>query len=580
MGGGKAKKQKTHTTAQQRSDDMKPRSPESTEQTRLSKQERKTQKKLDKKERKQEERLKRVMHGQQNNSTEKCGKNSGKKEKVDRYEKADNLTEISPTTLLTTETLKMNFKNYLTTLDTSELLAYITNIPLRLTETERSYLEVIESALEVSEYTSQIDVAKSDYQSYMSFYNTRDVSARSKVEKVKIALDEFKHTIFGILFASNYKLATKILNDRNVEEKFFQEAFEAARRFKASNPASMRTTYQKLMHILQDIVIYDRDFIGPDFVISGKYLPIKTVGSVCSQNDLILICKSLGLMKGDNHMEFDENTNSSKVTVAVPNVATDFLVNSIKDGLSGSEDMCGIVQGMLDELSKYSGYAQDKSLEITRGRGGAAFSHNHSEQYTFVNQSMTLWWNVMRHINEMWLNCDADFLSGEKYSLVNTGQGLQRLQSCPRVGRAMAEILGTTKREVGGGWRGLSVVHLGDRDVPNSLFYIEKYSEVPWILSPILRTVRWLNKMNTLNKEMKEFRMQKMFEKHKPLDWKNAILRHFFQHGFDGSGSDGGSCIDGRLTSAWNWCSMIEKYIYYPIFLLADFEGFDGPFKK
>ena len=42
---------------------------------------------------------------------------------------------------------------------------------------------------------------------------------------------------------------------------------------------------------------------------------------------------------------------------------------------------------------------------------------------------------------------------------------------------------------------------------------------------------------------------------------------------------DAGSCIDGRLTSAWNWCSKLEKKSYYPIFMLSGFQGFDGDFK-
>ena len=50
--------------------------------------------------------------------------------------------------------------------------------------------------------------------------------------------------------------------------------------------------------------------------------------------------------------------------------------------------------------------------------------------------------------------------------------------------------------------------------------------------------------------------------------------------GFDGSGADNsfdaGSCIDGRLTSAWNWCSSLEKKRYFHVFLLCGFTGFDG----
>ena len=66
-------------------------------------------------------------------------------------------------------------------------------------------------------------------------------------------------------------------------------------------------------------------------------------------------------------------------------------------------------------------------------------------------------------------------------------------ESAPNIARAMSQILAKVRSTLTRGWLGLSIVHLGDRDVPNAFFFIDKYSQVPRILGPLTATVECIN---------------------------------------------------------------------------------------
>ena len=124
------------------------------------------------------------------------------------------------------------------------------------------------------------------------------------------------------------------------------------------------------------------------------------------------------------------------------------------------------------------------------------------------------------------------------YRFTDTGQGFQRMQSAPRVGGAMHRIIAKTHRELGG-WVGSKVVHLGDRDVPNALIFIDKYTQIPRMLGPIVSVVSGLDEVVTRPGLADVVR----HEFGNVEGARVAILSDFFRHAFDGSGDDGGSCI-------------------------------------
>ena len=197
-------------------------------------------------------------------------------------------------------------------------------------------------------------------------------------------------------------------------------------------------------------------------------------------------------------------------------------------------------------------------------------------------------------------------------------------QASPRVAKAMRSVLDTCFKAVGGHWVGSSVVHLGDHNVPNSFgaclhvkrahchdllliyprslpsaVFLDKYSQVssliPYspeyasppphpsgsqvsrILSPIVATVEAVPRLVREHPTLIDYIK---LEFGSVANCQLTILTDFFRHGFDGSGADNfmdaGSCIDGRLTSAWEWCSKLDRKSYAPIFKLAGSESERG----
>ena len=153
------------------------------------------------------------------------------------------------------------------------------------------------------------------------------------------------------------------------------------------------------------------------------------------------------------------------------------------------------------------------------------------------------------------------------------------MQRCPRVAFVMQNILQQVHSSLSESWVGSSVVHLGDTNVPNAFIFIDKYTQVSRILAPIVTVLDTLPVLCSNNSAINRY-VCRLF--HSVPLCILEILQDFFVHAFDGSGGNNsfsaGSCIDGRLTSAWNWCSSIEKKKYFPIFLLCGFIGFDGAF--
>lgn len=385
--------------------------------------------------------------------------------------------------------------------------------------------------------------------------------------------------ISGLYLSKNYKRGEKLLFQKTFEDnqEFFQSIFEVGRRYKIQNPDKMRNEYGKMLYLLQDSVkteVYEK-------MKMSLVKPIKSVYSILENANLSKLFFDSDFLVAIGDKKSDSKTKDKIIKELSKKYANDLLnaekieqcLLSIGDSNSFIESNVLPITKMIQYLKKYfKEEKDDTSLTIRYGEEGSCLSHGHSKQFLFVLQSLTLWEEVTRNMYALWSLTEQDLMDPElSYRLRDTGQGLNRMQFPPRVSRGMGNILSNVQSRFDG-WVGLSVVHLGDVDVPNALFFIDKYSQIPRIVQPIVLAIESIDEIYK-DKGIKEY-IDTFFDGTEGV--KKVILRDFFRHGFDGSGDDGGSCIDGRLTSAWNWCSLINKKPYYSIFKMAGFVGFDG----
>lgn len=464
-------------------------------------------------------------------------------------------------------------------------------VPLRLEYKERTRLRLVHAIMRSSDYANVVDGRE---------FKTETKRLHSLMKCVGA-------TLVGIATSYKYDLAQQLVEDRAFSKykATFTRVFEVGRRYKVMNPEKMRGTYGKMIYLLQDSMIPEvRDFLEFDLVA-----PMQTVYSLLKSKKALAVLRdeyiSTATMEilpdGKSRQQIQREIKLKEHAIDLiarkyskRNANTEISEDEIKrclysigDNTSYLNSNCKPIDYIITLLKKHFGpkeVAESKwSLAIYGGESGSRLTHTHERQYYYVLQSLTLWREIVHDMFRLWSLAEGDLLDPDSpYKLRNTGQGINRLQPAPRTSKAMHGILYAVQQRLGHtveGWVGSSVIHLGDTNVPNALLFIDKYNQVPRILNALVSCLKYIaNKLpeDPALEELVEARFGSVEDAIK------TILQDFFKRAFDGSGADNffeaGSCIDGRLTSAWNWCHQLPESEYFFLFKLAGFKSFDGDF--
>lgn len=453
-------------------------------------------------------------------------------------------------------------------------------IPVRLDLRERKSLRAVLAALSASDYTGRVDG-----------------TILSKPRRMHAQLQSICALLSGLAIAANRDRAYEVVVQRTYSQirNFYGRMFEFARRHKIMNPEKMRTDYGKLVYMLQDAMDPAvQELLGCqplDPIYSVHKFLTESNAAALLEDPLMRVATSEIMPEGKTRYQIDQEIKTKeraieKLARTYSNQLIDrekikWCLYSITDNHSFLRSNRQPIDDMLTLLRRFfqpTSFDPGYNLAITSGEGGARLTHDHERHFRFVEQSLTLWREITDDMFRLWWLAESDLLDPDsRYVLKDTGQGLQRVQAAPRVSVAMRKILHRIQKDT---WVGSHVVHLGDNNVPNALMFIDKYTQISRILCPIVQTIAYIEKNARHARHGPYF--ASAFGGAAKLQ--KDILFDFFRNAFDGSGADNffdaGSCIDGRLTSAWNWCSKLEQKPFLAVFRLSGFVGFDGDFQQ
>lgn len=460
-----------------------------------------------------------------------------------------------------------------------DIIARAASIPIRLSPKERKQQRLLRGVMMASSYTDKVD--------------NETISA---TKRPTVVLKELSSALAGFVVSTDFESASALLKDKDLSryEALITKTAELCRRYKIMNPDLLRTDYVKFLYLMQDAMSPE----AQDLLQFKICTPIKTVGWLVDQCAIssLLRDERLGICvtpvpniadraKLNKALRFKDATvkrvsKEYASKAGVDREVVELIIFSLNDANcfanSNVDSTTELISLLKSRFSSETPSSRLKDLGITEGQDGSRLTHEHAKQYAFVIQSLTLWKNISRDMFRLWIIAEEDLLNPTNpYEFKRTGQGYHRVQTAPTLYNALVDILEKTKQELGQ-WVGSEKIHLGDSQVPNAFYFIDKYAQISRIAIPVLRTVAYVD---TLAKDVET---RKYLEEvwGSPDGAKDAILVDFFRHAFDGSGGDNmddaGSCIDGRLTSAWNWCNTIRTKAFFPLFLLAGFSAFDG----